>query len=242
MEKTVASNQSYDNFVEYSSNNEEKSTQSEDEGSSWDIPIRSRQRFPRDQLKTLENLYASNKRPDYEDKEELATRFGTTVKRIQIWFQNRRAKDKKEPKKQTSGGGDKSSSVSIPSSPEGNNSVASTSATMVSTPQEPPTVNPSHISSRSPEKRPRFPRAPISRRYPPQERHPMHYPSGTPMHNAAPPPPTFFYHHPYYHSDLWHPKFRVSAPQIVNQSRNTPVEHSQQRTSKRVTRSQSKKR
>ncbi|KAI8883216.1 hypothetical protein K501DRAFT_133140, partial [Backusella circina FSU 941] len=54
-----------------------------------------RQRFPRDQLKALESLYNSNKKPSYEDKRRISLKYGITIKRVQIWFQNRRAKDKK---------------------------------------------------------------------------------------------------------------------------------------------------
>ncbi|CAO3634824.1 unnamed protein product [Mucor hiemalis] len=79
---------------------------SEEEGSNEELddydtdldygtPIRSRIRFTLEQTKTLEETYQKNKRPSSEAKQKLALRFNTTIHRIQIWFQNRRAKEKK---------------------------------------------------------------------------------------------------------------------------------------------------
>ncbi|GAN02288.1 hypothetical protein MAM1_0020c01731 [Mucor ambiguus] len=59
------------------------------------IPVRPRQRFTTDETAGLEQVYRRNKRPSNEIKQRLARRFSTSVSRIQIWFQNRRAKEKK---------------------------------------------------------------------------------------------------------------------------------------------------
>ncbi|KAL0138957.1 Homeodomain-like DNA binding domain-containing protein-containing transcription factor [Mucor lusitanicus] len=59
------------------------------------MPVRPRQRFAADEISAMEKVYRRNKRPSNEIKQRLARRFGTSVNRIQIWFQNRRAKKKK---------------------------------------------------------------------------------------------------------------------------------------------------
>merc|ERR1711915_514198 len=47
-----------------------------------------------DQLNILEESYRMNHHPSSEIKETMALKIGIPVKNVQIWFQNRRAKDK----------------------------------------------------------------------------------------------------------------------------------------------------
>ncbi|KAI8984502.1 hypothetical protein BDF20DRAFT_860317 [Mycotypha africana] len=72
--------------------NEDETDDDRDFGS---IPIRSRQRFTTSEKKELEDFYRTNDRPNTNEKQMFADRFRTTPGRIQIWFQNRRAKQKK---------------------------------------------------------------------------------------------------------------------------------------------------
>ncbi|KAI9295966.1 hypothetical protein K502DRAFT_194590 [Neoconidiobolus thromboides FSU 785] len=44
----------------------------------------------------LEALYNNNPRPSLKTRKELASRMGIEQRKIQIWFQNRRAKDNRE--------------------------------------------------------------------------------------------------------------------------------------------------
>jgi hypothetical protein len=64
------------------------------------VPIRSRQRFTVQEISTLEKIYEKSERPSTDIKQNLANKLNTTVNRIQIWFQNRRAKDKKTTREQ----------------------------------------------------------------------------------------------------------------------------------------------
>ncbi|KAG1077758.1 hypothetical protein G6F42_024639 [Rhizopus arrhizus] len=59
------------------------------------IPVRPRKRFTTEETASLEQVYRRSKRPTTEIKQRLSRRFNTTMSRIQIWFQNRRAKEKK---------------------------------------------------------------------------------------------------------------------------------------------------
>lgn len=59
------------------------------------VPVRPRQRFTPEETSYLEGVYKNYERPPVQVKQELAEKFNTTVARIQIWFQNRRAKAKK---------------------------------------------------------------------------------------------------------------------------------------------------
>lgn len=76
-----------------------------DDAEDYGTPIRSRIRFSPAETKILEDTFRKNKRPSTDIKQKLAVRFETNVSRIQIWFQNRRAKEKKL-KQQTSDGAD----------------------------------------------------------------------------------------------------------------------------------------
>lgn len=67
----------------------------EEEYETYGTPIRPRQRFTAEETRILEDLFKSTIRPTAEAKQSLARQFGTSTQRIQIWFQNRRAKEKK---------------------------------------------------------------------------------------------------------------------------------------------------
>lgn len=51
------------------------------------------------QLVVLQATYEKETRPSRAMREELATQTGLTAKVIQVWFQNRRSKDKKDGSK-----------------------------------------------------------------------------------------------------------------------------------------------
>lgn len=67
----------------------------EDSSETYGTPIRSRKRFASEETRILEDLFRKTNRPTSDIKQKLAVRFNTTAQRIQIWFQNRRAKEKK---------------------------------------------------------------------------------------------------------------------------------------------------
>ena len=50
--------------------------------------------FTLNQRQSLDNAYLENKYPSNEEKKELASSLGISVKQVTIWFQNRRQKDK----------------------------------------------------------------------------------------------------------------------------------------------------
>merc|ERR1711915_15143 len=55
---------------------------------------RKRTKLSEEQLNVLESAYRSNHHPTSDVKENMAAKIGIPVKNVQIWFQNRRAKDK----------------------------------------------------------------------------------------------------------------------------------------------------
>lgn len=55
---------------------------------------RKRTKLSDEQLNILEESYRMNHHPSAEVKESMASKIGIPVKNVQIWFQNRRAKDK----------------------------------------------------------------------------------------------------------------------------------------------------
>ncbi len=54
-----------------------------------------RHRTTPEQLRTLEETYEREKMPNQELRERLAKKLGMTPRRVQIWFQNKRAKEKR---------------------------------------------------------------------------------------------------------------------------------------------------
>ncbi|XP_065842778.1 homeobox ARX homolog alr-1-like [Oscarella lobularis] len=57
---------------------------------------RTRVMFTRFQLKQLERLYAVDQYPKLETRRRVGDQMGITERRIQVWFQNRRAKAKRD--------------------------------------------------------------------------------------------------------------------------------------------------
>ncbi|XP_078518506.1 homeobox expressed in ES cells 1 [Lissotriton helveticus] len=62
---------------------------------SWYRGRRPRTAFSRSQIETLENIFRLNSYPGIDIREELAEKLDLDEDRIQIWFQNRRAKLKR---------------------------------------------------------------------------------------------------------------------------------------------------
>ncbi|KAG2236622.1 hypothetical protein INT48_000177 [Thamnidium elegans] len=84
----------YISSEENSTGEEDDILLSEDE-IDYGTPVRPRQRFSSEETGILERAFKESPRPTAEMKKDLAVQFGTVPGRIQIWFQNRRAKEKK---------------------------------------------------------------------------------------------------------------------------------------------------
>jgi len=65
-----------------------------------------------EQLKILEEIYQYEKIPSLALREELASKLGMTPRRIQVWFQNKRAKERRTGKEKPSVGSDNESNSS----------------------------------------------------------------------------------------------------------------------------------
>ena len=57
---------------------------------------KSRTVFTEDQLKVLESAFKCNKYARRRTRKEISRRAGLDEKQVTVWFQNRRAKDKKK--------------------------------------------------------------------------------------------------------------------------------------------------
>ncbi|ELR19243.1 homeobox domain containing protein [Acanthamoeba castellanii str. Neff] len=65
-----------------------------------------RKRINQSQLDVLEAAYLDDPLPSRRTKQRLSTQLGISIKRVQIWFQNRRAKQKRQRKDGSDSGGD----------------------------------------------------------------------------------------------------------------------------------------
>ncbi|XP_053324827.1 LIM/homeobox protein Lhx9 isoform X2 [Spea bombifrons] len=79
---------------------------------------RMRTSFKHHQLRTMKSYFAINHNPDAKDLKQLAQKTGLTKRVLQVWFQNARAKFRRNLLRQENGGSDKveGSSLSAPTS------------------------------------------------------------------------------------------------------------------------------
>merc|ERR1711915_327203 len=61
--------------------------------------VKHRKKTSKTQLKILEKTFESNKKPDSALRNQLSEQLGMTPRSVQVWFQNRRAKQKKTKNK-----------------------------------------------------------------------------------------------------------------------------------------------
>lgn len=61
--------------------------------------VKHRKRTSKSQLQILEKTFESNKKPDSTLRNQLSEQLGMTPRSVQVWFQNRRAKQKKNKNK-----------------------------------------------------------------------------------------------------------------------------------------------
>lgn len=170
-------------------NNESSSDQSNATSSSGGfgrIPIRSRRRFTLDETEALEQAYKQTKRPTQEVKQRFAHNFDTTVPRIQIWFQNRRAKEKKmsdnstNQRDQDSGSNGMSASEIVDhENPTTSNTIASTRRRKTTRKKDSslPAENPSTRKRKKQKQKQNQPVSPVSQQFLPSGSYNFAYPS-----------------------------------------------------------------
>ena len=57
--------------------------------------VRQRETFNKEQVSHLEHIFGQNPYPNREIKTNLATKLSINERQLQVWFQNRRAKEKR---------------------------------------------------------------------------------------------------------------------------------------------------
>ncbi|NXD14366.1 LHX9 protein, partial [Nothocercus nigrocapillus] len=78
---------------------------------------RMRTSFKHHQLRTMKSYFAINHNPDAKDLKQLAQKTGLTKRVLQVWFQNARAKFRRNLLRQENGGVDKADGPSLPAAP-----------------------------------------------------------------------------------------------------------------------------
>ncbi|MGH0148967.1 UNVERIFIED_CONTAM: hypothetical protein FKN15_013947 [Acipenser sinensis] len=78
---------------------------------------RMRTSFKHNQLRTMKSYFAINHNPDAKDLKQLAQKTGLTKRVLQVWFQNARAKFRRNVLRQENGGVDKADGTSLPPPP-----------------------------------------------------------------------------------------------------------------------------
>ena len=71
-----------------------KALQSQESHQRFDIPTKKRVYFTPEQRSQLEDLYKNQQYPTRDDKSALAKSLSIDENKIQVWFQNRRARDR----------------------------------------------------------------------------------------------------------------------------------------------------
>ncbi|XP_066595525.1 LIM/homeobox protein Lhx9-like isoform X2 [Prorops nasuta] len=88
---------------------------------------RMRTSFKHHQLRTMKNYFAVNQNPDAKDLKQLAQKTGLSKRVLQVWFQNARAKWRRNMMRQEGGGSASSNSVACPGTPVPANTAGSPS-------------------------------------------------------------------------------------------------------------------
>ncbi|XP_078075470.1 LIM/homeobox protein Lhx9 isoform X1 [Mustelus asterias] len=94
---------------------------------------RMRTSFKHHQLRTMKSYFAINHNPDAKDLKQLAQKTGLTKRVLQVWFQNARAKFRRNLLRQENGGVDKPDGTALPAPPPADRSGAALSPSSTST-------------------------------------------------------------------------------------------------------------